>query len=188
VTVSDAYSADVRLPTSSSTSTRTPISTSTTILTGTPVLTSTATPTATATPYPQPNVAIPTAADTPGRLRVTLTARDAACGPNNMLFDRRFGSATNAQVVAGDGVLHGRGFLYPLLTPARQVTFYLVRQTTGQASTVNVTAVDGCGAWPSFIGGGRARSSGARSAGAAWVPGRAPVRPVTPPKARRPAV
>jgi CSLREA domain-containing protein len=114
----------------------------------------TRTPTATATPYPQPNVAVQTAPDTPGRLRVTLTARDAACGPNNTLFELRFGPATNAQVHVGDGVLHGSGFLYPLPTPARQVTFFVVRQTPGQASTVTVTAVDGCGAWPTFVGGG----------------------------------
>jgi hypothetical protein len=131
-------------------------------LTATPTITATttatsratATPTATATPYPQPNVAVQTARDTAGRLRVTLTARDAACGANNTLFEVRVGTATNALVDVGDGTLHGAGFVYLLPTPARQVTFTVVRQASGQASTVTLTVVDGCGAWPTLVGGG----------------------------------
>jgi hypothetical protein len=41
-------------------------------------------------------VGVLTVPDGPGRLRVTLTARDAACGANNALFALRFGTATNA--------------------------------------------------------------------------------------------
>jgi predicted outer membrane repeat protein len=150
--------------TTTATSTTTPPATNTAMptptvaATGTPTPTATGTrtamPTPTTTPYPQPNVAVQTAPDAPGRLRVTLTARDAACGSNNTLYDLRFGTMTNAQVDAGDGTLHGGGFAYSLPTPARQVTFYIVRQTAGQASTVTVTVVDGCGAWPTFVGGG----------------------------------
>jgi hypothetical protein len=97
---------------------------------------------------------VQTVPDTLGRLRVTITARDAACSANNQLVQLRFGTATNAQIDLGDGVLHGSGFVDNLPSPAPQVTFYVVRQTAGQASTVTVTAVDGCGAWPTFVGGG----------------------------------
>jgi hypothetical protein len=152
--------------TPTATSTATPPATSTVTPTSTATRTSTATPTATptatstpvrtptATAYPQPNVGVQTTADTPGRLRVTLTARDAACSPNSTLVELRFGAMTNAQVDVGDGTLHGSDFQYALPTPARQATFYVVRQTAGQASTVILTAMDGCGAWPTFVGGG----------------------------------
>jgi hypothetical protein len=36
----------------------------------------------------------------------------------------------------------------------QQATFYVLRQTAGQATTVPLTVIDGCGAWPTFVGGG----------------------------------
>ena len=36
----------------------------------------------------------------------------------------------------------------------RQATFYVARLTAGQVSTVSVDVIDGCGAWPTFVGGG----------------------------------
>jgi hypothetical protein len=95
-----------------------------------------------------------TAPDAPGRLRITVTARDAACRPKNTLTEPRFTAATNAQVDVGDSVLHVARFVYPLPTSPRQATFFVVRQAAGQASTVSVTVVDGRGAWSSFVGGG----------------------------------
>jgi hypothetical protein len=35
-----------------------------------------------------------------------------------------------------------------------QATFYVARLTPGQASSVSLVATDGCGAWPTFVGGG----------------------------------
>lgn len=145
-------------PTSTATATSTATPTSTATATPTRTLTAapttTTTPTLTPTPYPRPNVAVQTTPDTRGRLRVTLSARDAACGINDRLFELRFGTATNAFIDVGNGVLHSGGFTYSLPAPAPQVTIYVQRQTAGQASTVNLTVVDGCGAWPTFVGGG----------------------------------
>jgi hypothetical protein len=63
-----------------------------------------------------------TAPDAPGRLRITVTARDAACRPKNTLTEPRFTAATNAQVDVGDSVLHVARFVYPLPTSPRQAT------------------------------------------------------------------
>jgi hypothetical protein len=135
--------------------------TATPTATRTPTATASATPTGTrttvqpgATPYPQPNVAVETSPDMAGRLRVTVTGRDAGCTPNNTLTALRFGSMTNARVDLGDGALHAGSFDDTLPTPGPRATFYVVRQTPGQASTVSLTVVDGCGAWPTFVGGG----------------------------------
>ena len=35
-----------------------------------------------------------------------------------------------------------------------QATFYVARLTAGQTSTVSLVATDGCGDWPTFVGGG----------------------------------
>jgi hypothetical protein len=134
------------------TATPTPTATATSAATST--ATRTLTVTATATAYPRPNLGVQTAPEATGRLRVTLSARDAGCGANNQLFAVRFGTATNAQLDLGDGVLRAGNFHYALPSPAAQVSFTVVRQTAGQASTVSLEAVDGCGAWPTFVGGG----------------------------------
>jgi hypothetical protein len=39
---------------------------------------------------------------------------------------------------------------------AQQPTFTVARATAGQATTVHPTAVDTCGEWPTFVGGGAA--------------------------------
>lgn len=157
--------------TNTATSTRTPTATATPTSTNTPTATSTpsatptvtrtptpsATPTRTATPFPQANVGIQTAPQPPSRLRVTVDGRDASCGGNlhnNQLFELRFGTATNAFIDVGDGILHSGDFVFAPPLFMEPFTFYLVRRTPGQASTVNLTVVDGCGAWPTFVGGG----------------------------------
>jgi hypothetical protein len=38
--------------------------------------------------------------------------------------------------------------------PSSPVTLFVSRVTVGQASTVRVVVTDGCGAWPTFFGGG----------------------------------
>jgi hypothetical protein len=85
---------------------------------------------------------------------VTVTARDAACTPNNLLSSLQFTSTTNATVDAG-GVLAGTGsFSVPVSPAAPATTFFVNRTTAGQAATVMVTVTDGCGAWQTFVGGG----------------------------------
>jgi hypothetical protein len=85
-----------------------------------------------------------------------ITARDAGCAANSKLFELRFGPLSNALVDMGDGPPYAADFLYVMASPAPQVTFYVQRQTAGQASTVQLVVMDGCGAWPTFVGAGPA--------------------------------
>ncbi len=119
-----------------------------------PSPTPTRTPTVTPTPYPRPNVGVLIVPDTGSRLRVTIRARDAACGPNNHLFELRFGAATNALVDLGDGLPRPSGFIHNLPLGTQLFTFYVHRETPGAAATLSLLAVDGCGAWPTFVRGG----------------------------------
>jgi hypothetical protein len=85
----------------------------------------------------------------PDRLQVTLTVS----GANNALRSLRFGAATNATIEAGGQ--SGPGSLMVSLPAAtRQYGFAVRRTTAGQAITVPLTVVDGCGEWPTFVGGG----------------------------------
>jgi N-acetylneuraminic acid mutarotase len=140
-------------PTTTNTISRTPTSTST-VLPGTAMPTRTAT--ATATPYPQPNVGVVAQPSTAGRLQVTLRARDAGCTPNNQLASIEFSRLTNATVEVP-------GLPPTTVTAPRtvalaggptQVTLTVVRTSAGQASTVDLVVTDGCGTWPTFVGGG----------------------------------
>ena len=45
-------------------------------------------------------------------------------------------------------------FAVTLPTGTQTLTLYVGRQTAGQATNLNITAVDGCGEWPTFVGGG----------------------------------
>jgi hypothetical protein len=65
----------------------------------------------------------------------------------------RVTSATNALVVVGGVVVPLPG---PLPVPAGSIQFTLAvwRATVGQAPHVNLEVVDGCGTWPTFVGGG----------------------------------
>ncbi|HEY7068438.1 MAG TPA: hypothetical protein VII06_43725 [Chloroflexota bacterium] len=129
----------------------TPTATRTPTITPTP----TRTPTITPTPFPHPNVGVQVA-PSGGTLQTTLTARDAGCSANNQLQSLTFTRLTNATVdVATSPVTHVAAPT-TLSLPAHPASIGLtVRRTTaGQAATVELTVTDGCGAWPTFVGGG----------------------------------
>jgi hypothetical protein len=95
-------------------------------------------------------------AATAGQLQATITARDANCSPNNRLQSLRFTRLTNATVdVPGVGNIAA-----PSATPIAlagqpaSVVLTVRRVTAGQAATVELVATDGCGEWPTFVGGG----------------------------------
>jgi hypothetical protein len=93
---------------------------------------------------------------TAGRLQVTIRARDANCSPNNRLVSLQFTRLTNATVeLPGPPLQVVSAPTTVLLTggPA-QTTLTVVRTTAGLASTVELTVTDGCGVWPTFVGGG----------------------------------
>jgi hypothetical protein len=87
-------------------------------------------------------------------LRVTVTARDAGCNPNNQLSALHFTRTDNATVDVE--TLHGASgdFTVPLAAGTAQASFTVNRIAAGQAATVQLVVTDGCGAWPTFVGGG----------------------------------
>jgi hypothetical protein len=117
--------------------------------------TRTFTPTITPTPYPRPSVSVQAVPSTPGRLDVTLTARDAGCTPNNHLVQVEVTALQNAVLeLPGSLTLREAPVTLPLGAGATQVSFRLLRGTPGQAALATLLVTDGCGGWPTFVGGG----------------------------------
>jgi len=108
-----------------------------------------ATPTALPVCSSPQRVAVSTAKGMPGQLLATVTA----LGAGNGLREIRIGDAQNAIVtVAGQS---GRGnFTVPLPSEPASVSFAVVRDPPGQRVQVPFVAVDRCGDWNSFVGGG----------------------------------
>ncbi len=114
----------------------------------------TSTPTITPTPYPRPNVGVQVAPGG-GVLQTTIAARDAGCPQgNNQLFSIQFTQLDNASV-------EGPGFgpivsPQPVALPSHppSVVLTIRRLNAGQATTVRMVVTDGCGTWPTFVGGG----------------------------------
>ena len=132
-----------------------PTLTPTATLTPTPTIT--LTPTPTRTPFacgPRPTVGVNTVPVGGGRLQVTVTPNTAPATPNNRLYVLRLTIPANARVdvVNGPGDLVGQQDL-PLGTGIQPIVFFVRRVAPG-AITVTVLAVDSCGEWPSFVGGG----------------------------------
>jgi len=135
----------------------TPTPTVTRTATRTPTATATRTPTSTATPYPRPNVAVavtPTISN--GTLSVTLAARDAGCAANNQLLAVRFTRLTNATVdVPGFGTISSApSSTLSLASRPSSVVLTVHRVQSGQATSAELIVTDGCGDWPTFVGGG----------------------------------
>jgi hypothetical protein len=149
------------------TATSTPTRTATATATATPARTSTPT----ATPYPQPDVGVGAGPNPSTRtLHSTITARDAGCAQgNNQLVALRFTRLANATVdVPGAGTVSGA---QPVALPSRPaaVTLTIRRVTEGQPTTVEVVVTDGCGEWPTFIGGGPSAGLASCQDAQAWA-------------------
>ena len=103
---------------------------------------------------PRPPVTVQTAPAGGGRLQVTARAGTSPLLPDNRLRAIRLGAATNALVdVAGRTNLTGN-IEVPLPADTRDVTLVVRRASPGAATTVPLVVVDGCGDWPTFVGGG----------------------------------
>jgi hypothetical protein len=75
-------------------------------------------------------------------------------GGANNVSALRFGAATNALIDIG-GVAGRTGNFSVTLAPLTTQTSFVVRQATrGRGTTVPLTVVDGCGEWPTLVGGG----------------------------------
>jgi hypothetical protein len=94
------------------------------------------------------------APSTPGRLQVTVAARDANCAPNNQLQSLHFARTDNATVDVGSRQGASGDFTVAVEPGTGQLTFFINRVVTGLASTVHFTVTDGCGVWPTFVGDG----------------------------------
>jgi hypothetical protein len=138
-------------PTATATATSTVTPTSTATPTPPPTSTSTATP----TPFARPNVGLQLTPGAPKHLTVTLTARDAGCRPNNRIAQVEITSLTNAIIeLPGNVVLRTAPVELPLSLGVPQVSFTLVRITDGESAMASLLVTDGCGGWPTFVGGG----------------------------------
>jgi hypothetical protein len=112
-------------------------------------------PTPTPTPVPvacspRPAVDVTSTPDGPGRLRVTVSAT----GDDNRLRELRFGSTANALLDTGVSSGASGPLTVPLPADTRQTSFVLRRATANQPATAQLVAIDACGEWPTFVGGG----------------------------------
>jgi hypothetical protein len=84
---------------------------------------------------------------------VTLTANTNAGTPTNALASVQVTPGANTRVYGG---LYAQQvpFTFTLQPGTASATLYLERLTAGQASNASVVVTDGCGAWPTFVGGG----------------------------------
>jgi hypothetical protein len=152
----DHLAALASLPTN--TPTRTPTAGSTPTRTSTPTSTpqpASVTPTLTPLPLvcaPRPGISITAVPNGDGRLRVTVAATaNPGSGPN-LLQSLQFTQLDNAIVdVGGQTAVTGTFSVQP---PTQSLTLYVRRATAGAASTVRLNVQDGCGAWPTLVGGG----------------------------------
>jgi hypothetical protein len=139
-------------PTPAPTTTAVPTAT----VTPTPTATATRTATPTATPYPRPNVGVQVVPSA-GTLQSTITARDAGCSPNNQLQALQITRLANATLdVATAPVTTVSTAPFSVTLPSHPASIGLTvhRLAAGQPVTVELTVTDGCGTWPTFIGGG----------------------------------
>jgi N-acetylneuraminic acid mutarotase len=138
--------------------TPTPTRTPPASLTPTRTPTVTHTPTITPTPFPRPNVGVgATPIPSNHTLQAPIVARDAACPQgNNQLFALKFTRLANATVdVPGVGTITAASNTpVPLSGHPAAITLTVHRVADGQAATVELTVTDGCGDWPTFVGGG----------------------------------
>jgi hypothetical protein len=86
-----------------------------------------------------------------GRLAVTVRASTNASAAPNLVQALEMTRLSNARVAVGtQQLVVGRASV----PPASSVTFHVSRTTLGEATTVELTVMDGCGAWRTFVGGG----------------------------------
>lgn len=91
-----------------------------------------------------------------GRLLVTLTARDAGCAQgNNQLQSVEFTGLVNGTVQWPGPPATVVGTATKLPVPGSSATYqFTVVRTNPGATTVSLVVHDGCGGWPTFVGGG----------------------------------
>ena len=97
---------------------------------------------------PRPRVVVTASPQGTGRLQVTMVAGAGS------LSAVRIGTATNALIDAGGQAGLGTNSSLSVPPGAQQLTFVVRRVSSGRSTTVSVVVVDGCGDWPTLVGGG----------------------------------
>ena len=105
-------------------------------------------------PHTRPNVGVVVAPVAAGRLRATIAARDAACTHNNQLVSIHVTRTDNATVDVGTRTGASGDFVESFPAGPPETAVFVNRVTPGRASTVQLIVTDGCGDWPTFVGGG----------------------------------
>ena len=104
---------------------------------------------------PRPPVTVTTQKGATGTLNVTVTATRPAAAPNNTVRQIRFGQALNATIEINGQSSPTGNFTATIPPGAQSVTFVVGRSPVNAPSTtVPFTAIDDCGGWSSFVGGG----------------------------------
>jgi VCBS repeat-containing protein len=88
-----------------------------------------------------------------GQLQATILSLPQDSPGSNSLHELRFGTFQNG-TVAMNGQNVGSGQAVSLAAGTTRLQFTVSRATPGQPTTIPLTVVDDCGAWPSFVGGG----------------------------------
>lgn len=99
---------------------------------------------------PRPPVGVSVAPAAPGRLQAVITAN----GDNNEFRSLQLTAVANASVEVGGQLVPPGGQPGSIPPGTRQVVMTVIRTIPGIASTVQLLVTDGCGAWPTLVGGG----------------------------------
>ena len=128
----------------------------------------------------RPPVTVQVVPGTAGQLQVTIAAT-ANPHSSNQPRAAHFGAVTNARIDIPGGPENHGSFSYSVPGSPQSITFTVRRATSGQATHVDLTVVDGCGSWPTFVGGGASGLLTAvqRQPNSTRVEGLAPVKPST---------
>jgi glucose/arabinose dehydrogenase len=102
----------------------------------------------------RPRVVLQTTRSGPGTLSVVVTATDNATLTNNQLQSVGFTRIANALVTMGSQVNQQSPFSVTLPGGTRSTQFTVQRQQAGQAFHVDLSVVDRCGPWSTFVGAG----------------------------------
>jgi hypothetical protein len=88
-----------------------------------------------------------------GALQVTISVSDVDGPTQNRLRELRFGSPVNGRIELA-GQSQSAAFTHTVPAPTDRISFAVRRVSPGQPTTVPLTVVDECGAWPTLVGGG----------------------------------
>ena len=104
---------------------------------------------------PRPNVSVSAVPAGSGVLQVTVRTGTTPASPANRLTSLHIGAATNALIDIPNGPTGVAGNVNVTLPAgATHASFTVRRVEAGSGATVQLVAVDSCGAWPTFVGGG----------------------------------